>query len=69
MLISVSLRRKTVFMRKNPLPAKTIAICHDVSGGTQTLHKRDSIREFYGGSGVSLRAWRIIYGMKFGEFV
>ena len=38
-------------MRKNPLPVKTIAICRDVSGGTQTLRNKNSRREFYGGSG------------------
>ena len=38
-------------MRKNPLPVKTIAISHDVSGGTQTLRNRDSIREIYRGLG------------------
>ena len=50
LLTSDSLRRKTAFMRKNPLPVKTIAICRDVSSGTQTLRNRDSVREFYGRS-------------------
>ena len=38
-------------MRKNPLPVKTIAISRDVSGGTQTLRNRDSIREIHRGLG------------------